>query len=216
MSMQMNYNETELKNELIKYGKMIWERGYSPGYSGNISARINDEEKFIITTSGSSNGFLSENELVLTDFSGNSIEENKKPSSEKNLHIAFYKKRPDISFILHVHSPYLSSFASAKKQLQRSVMAENIFYLNSIPLAKYAMPSSFDLVKNTEIYFDKYDVVLMANHGVIVGSNTLQDAFLKLELAESYAQVVINTEILGGPKRLNDKQVNDILNLRNK
>lgn len=213
--MLMNYNEQNLKEDLIKYGKLIWGKGYSPGYSGNISARINNEEKFIITTSGSSNGFLTMNELVLTDFNGNSLEENKKPSSEKNLHIAFYKKRPDISYILHVHSPYLSSFASAKKHLQRSVMAENIFYLDSIPLAKYAMPSSFELVKNTEIYFDKYDVVLMANHGVIVGSKTLQDAFLKLELAESYAQVVINTEILGGARLLNNQQVSDILNLKN-
>jgi len=214
MSMQMSCNENGLREEIIKYGRMVWERGYSPGYSGNISARIDGEEKFIITTSGSSNGFLTQNELVLTDFEGKSLEENKKPSSEKNLHIAFYKKRPDISYILHVHSPYLSSFASAKKQMAREVMAENIFYLDRIPLAKYAMPSSFELVKNTEIYFDKYDVVLMANHGVVVGSNTIQDAFLKLELAESYAQVVINTEILGGARLLNKKDVRDILNLR--
>jgi replication initiation and membrane attachment protein DnaB len=44
-------------------------------------------------------------------------------------------------------------------------------------------------------FFDKYDAVLMANHGFIVGAKTIEDAYLKLELAESYAQVVLNTEI---------------------
>ena len=50
----------------------------------------------------------------------------------------------------------------------------------------------------------------MANHGFIVGSSTIEDAFLKLELAESYAQVVLNTKILGGAVLLSEKQVAEI------
>ena len=71
-----------------------------------------------------------------------------------------------------------------------------------------------DLVWNTVKYFDKYDAVLMANHGFVVCSKTLKDAYMKLELAESYAQVVLNTEILGGAKILSKSQEQDILNLR--
>ena len=40
------------------------------------------------------------------------------------------------------------------------------------------------------------------------------DAYMKLELAESYAQVVLNTEILGGAKNLTDKETEEILKLR--
>ena len=54
----------------------------------------------------------------------------------------------------------------------------------------------------------------MANHGVIIGSKTLKDAYLKLELAEQYAQVVLNTYLLGGPKPLSAKEAQDILALR--
>ena len=54
----------------------------------------------------------------------------------------------------------------------------------------------------------------MANHGFIVGASTIEDAYLKLELAESYAQVVLNTEILGGAKILSSEQANEILGLR--
>lgn len=203
-----------LTDKIIKFGRLCGYKNFSPGYSGNISARYN--EGMLITASGSANGYLIEQDIVYTNFYGESLEEGKKPSSEKFLHIGIYKKRPDIKYILHVHAPYLSSFASAGKDLLEPVMAENVFYFGGIPLAKYALPSSMELVNNTVKYFDRYDAVLMENHGFVIGSKTIQDAYMKLELAESYAQVVLNTKILGGPKKLSKKQTKAILDLRNK
>ena len=208
----MSSNKHELIKKIIQYGKLCGEKNFTPGYSGNISARY--DEGMLITTSGSANGYLGENDIVYTNFDGISLEEGKKPSSEKFLHIAIYKKRPEINYIIHVHAPYLSSFASAGKDLMTPIMAENVFYFGGIPLAEYALPSSMELVENTIKFFDKYDAVLMANHGFIVASKTMEDAYLKLELAESYAQVVINTEILGGANILNEKQAQAILELR--
>ena len=198
--------------KIIEYGKLCGEKNYTPGYSGNISARYKDG--MLITTSGSSNGYLSENEIVYTDFEGKSLEDGKKPSSEKFLHIEIYKKRPEINYIIHVHAPYLSSFASAGKDLMAPIMAENVFYFGGIPLADYALPSTMELVENTVKFFDKFDAVLMANHGFVVASKTIEDAYMKLELAESYAQVVLNTYLLGGAKLLSNSQADEILALR--
>lgn len=209
----MLFNQTNLIRKIIECGKLCGQKNFTPGYSGNISARYKDG--MLITTSGSSNGYLEKNNIVFTDFEGNSREKGKKPSSEKFLHIEIYKQRPDINFIIHVHSPYLSSFASAGKDLMAPIMAENVFYFGGIPLADYALPSTMQLVENTVKYFKDYDAVLMANHGFIVGSKTLEDAYLKLELAESYAQVVFNTENLGGAKVLTENEAQEILSLRN-
>ena len=198
--------------KIIEYGKLCGEKNYTPGYSGNISARYKDG--MLITTSGSSNGYLSDNEIVYTNFEGKSLEEGKKPSSEKFLHIEIYKQRPDINYIIHVHAPYLSSFASAGKDLMAPIMAENVFYFGGIPLADYALPSTMELVENTVKYFDKFDAVLMANHGFVVASKTIEDAYMKLELAESYAQVVLNTNILGGAKLFSKSQADEIFALR--
>ena len=208
------FYKSKLINEIIEYGRLCGIKNFSPGYSGNISARY--KSGFLITTSGSSNGYLKKDDIVYTNFSGNSLEKNKKPSSEKFLHIEIYKQRPDINCIIHVHSPYLSSFASAGKDLMAPIMAENVFYFGGIPLADYALPSTKKLVENTIKFFDKYDAVLMANHGFIVGAKTMKDAYLKLELAESYAQVVMNTKILGGAKYLSQEDEQEILALRNK
>ena len=202
----------KLKSEIIEYGKLAGIKNFTPGYSGNFSARYGD--KILITSSGSSNGYLSEDELVLIDFEGNLVEGDKKPSSEKMLHIEFYKQRPDVNYIIHVHSPYLSSFACCHIPLDEPIMAENVFYFGEIPLAEYGLPSSMDLVQKTAKYFKDYDAVLMANHGFIVGDKTIKDAFFKLELAESYAQVVFNTKVLGGAVLFTQEEVNEINSLK--
>ena len=204
----------DIKKELIKYGKLAGKKNLTPGVSGNLSARYG--QNIVITVSGSANGYLSEDDFVVIDFDGNVVEGDKKPSSEKMLHVEFYKMRQDINYIVHVHSPYLSSFASAGIALDEPIMAENVFYFGSIPLAEYGMPSSMDLVEKTAKYFKDFDAVLMANHGFIVGGKTVKDAYLKLELAESYAQVVFNTKMLGGAVLLNEEQVKEINILRGK
>ena len=204
----------EIKEELKKYGRLAGDKNMTPGISGNMSARFGN--KILITTSGSANAYLEDDELVLIDFDGNLIEGTKKPSSEKMLHVEYYKQRPDIKCILHMHSPYLSTFAACKKALDSPIMPENIFYFGEIPLAEYGLPSSFDLVEKTAKYFKDFDAVMMANHGFIVGGKTIKETYLKLELAESYAQVVFNTKMLGGAVLLNEKQVEEINLLRGK
>ena len=204
--------EAELKKEIIEYGRLCGIKNFTPGISGNMSARFDD--KILITSSGSANGYLSEEDFSVIDYDGNVISGHPKASSEKLLHIEFYKKRPDINYIIHVHAPYLSAFASAGIALDEPIMAENVFYFGQIPLAQYGLPSSKELVEKTAKYFDDYNAVLMGNHGVIVGDTTIRDAYLKLELAEAYAQVVINTRILGGAKLLTETQVKEIQALK--
>ena len=202
----------KIKSEIIEYGKLAGIKNFTPGYSGNFSARF--EDKILITSSGSSNGYLSEDELVLIDYNGNLVEGNKKPTSEKMIHVQYYKQSPDVNYIIHVQSPYLSSFACCHIPLDEPIMAENVFYFGEIPLAEYGLPSSMDLVEKTAKYFKDYDAVLMANHGFIVGDKTLKDAFLKLELAESFAQVVFNTKMMGGSVLFTQKEVEEINSLK--
>ena len=202
-----------LKDELIQYGKLAGQKNFTPGISGNMSARYG-EDKILITSSGSANEYLEDDELVVIDFAGNLIEGSKKPSSEKMLHVEYYKQRPDINYILHMHSPYLSTFAACKTALDEPIMPENIFYFLKIPLAEYGLPSSEDLVLKTAKYFKDYNVILMANHGMISAGKTIKEAYLNLELAESYAQVVLQTKLLGGASLLTEKEIEEINSLK--
>lgn len=201
------------KNELIEYGRMAGDKNYTPGISGNLSARCGD--MVVITSSGVTNGYLTENDFAVVDFDGNAIE-GEKPSSERMLHIEFYKKRPEMNYVMHVHSPYLTAFASAGIALDDKISPEIIYCFEKIPLAEYSIPGSKELVEKTSKYFENYDVVLMANHGVIIAGKDIKDAFYKLDLCENYAKTVICAKLLGGAKILPEEEVEKIYLLRQK
>lgn len=201
------------KNELIEYGRMAGDKNYTPGISGNLSARCGD--MVVITSSGVANGYLTENDFAVVDFDGNAIE-GEKPSSERMLHIEFYKKRPEMNYVMHVHSPYLTAFATAGIALDEKISPEIIYCFEKIPLAEYSIPGSKELVEKTSKYFENYDVVLMANHGVIIAGKDIKDAFYKLDLCENYAKTVICAKLLGGAKILPEEEVEKIYLLRQK
>ena len=197
--------------EIIKYGRLAGVKHLTSGLSGNISVRAGD--KIVITATGTANGYLEPTDLTVIDFDGNIIE-GKKPSSEKFLHIEFYKQREDINAIFHVHSPYLTAFAASDTPLNEKILPEVVFTLDEIPVAEYAIPGSMDLVEETSKFFKNRDVILMKNHGVIVGGKSIKDAFLKLELCETYAQTILFSKLLGGAKILPEREVEKIYSLR--
>ncbi len=201
-----------IKKELIEYGKLAGVKNFTPGFSGNLSARCDD--KILITATGTANGYLAVDDFTLIDFEGNKIEGTKKPSSEKMLHVEFYKQREDINYIFHVHSPYLTAFSAAGKAMDEHILAEIVYCFDYIPLADYALPGSKELVEKTSKFFKNFDVVLMANHGVIVGGKDVKDTYLKLELCEAYAQTVLFSKLLGGAKMLPSEEVKKIYSLR--
>ena len=141
------FSRNKLAREIVEYGKLCGVKNFTPGYSGNISARY--KKGLLITTSGSSNAYLKPSEIVHTDFEGNSLEKGKKPSSEKFLHIEIYKQRSDINYIIHVHAPYLSSFASSGKDL--ILITENSLLINdstrTLSFGKYS--ATLNPIKST-------------------------------------------------------------------
>ncbi|MBE7704552.1 MAG: class II aldolase/adducin family protein [Cyanobacteria bacterium SIG29] len=199
--------------EIIEIGKRLYSKDLTFATSGNVSVKT--EEGIYITASGSSLGSLMRENIVLIDFDGNVIAGDK-PSCEKMLHVQIYKQRKDVNAIVHTHPVNLTTFAVCHKNLDEPIMSENILYFEDIPVAPYAMPSSSELVDNTVKYLVDRDVVMMANHGAIAVAKDLELAFQKMETAEYYAKVTLNTKILGGAKSLSDKDVKDLLQLKNK
>ncbi|MBQ8635043.1 class II aldolase/adducin family protein [bacterium] len=201
-----------LRKQIVEVGKLLYEKDLTCATSGNISVKTDDG--IFITASGTALGFLKLNEIVLLDYDGN-ILAGGRPSIEKMLHVEIYKQRPDVRAIIHTHPVNLTTFATCHEPLNAPIMSENILYFEDIPVAPYAMLSSQELVYYTCEYLKNRDVVLMANHGAIAIAESLEKAFLKMETAEYYAKVTLNTKILGNPKHLSEKDVQDLINLKN-
>ncbi len=208
----MEYFEVGTKKDILYWSKRLYQKGMSPSTSGNISVRTKDG--ILISASGVCLNDMDEDDIILIDFDGNVLDGKKKPSSEKFLHTQIYDLRDDINAIIHSHCPYITSFACSGKMIKEPIMAEFVLYFNKIPLAKYHLPSSMQLAVDTANYFKTCDTVLMQNHGVISGANTLQEVFYKLESLRAYSETYFGTQVLGGLKKLNKKQIKEIKNLK--
>ena len=64
--------EHELRQEMVRVGRLLWERGYVAATDGNLSARLGSD-RLLATASGLSKGFLSTNDLVMLRLDGSPI-----------------------------------------------------------------------------------------------------------------------------------------------
>ncbi|MDH5649242.1 MAG: methylthioribulose 1-phosphate dehydratase [Gammaproteobacteria bacterium] len=93
---------TRLALELVEAGRQLHSRGLVPATSGNLSARMSDGT-VAITVSGKHKGQLQEQDIMLVDKHGCSLDD-RKPSAETLLHTSLYARYPDASAVLHPHS----------------------------------------------------------------------------------------------------------------
>lgn len=190
----------------------LYEKGLSPGTSGNISKRLTDG--ILISASGSALGDVGYDDIIKVGLMGDVISGNRHPSSEVHLHLKIYEKRPDIKAIIHSHAPSLTAFAVSGKEINEAIIPELPVYFGKIPVCGYYMPSSMELAENVSKLFEKHNAVLMQNHGIILGASDLKTAFYLLEMLNMYAQIYINSKILGGKKVLSKAQIKDLSKLK--
>lgn len=109
--------------EIIDVGRFLAARGWVPATSGNFSRRL-DHETIAITASGADKGDLRPGDVKVIALAA--------PlppgvSAETPVHVALYRRTPDIGAILHTHS--LASTVVSVAQPDRL----------SIPLANYEL-----------------------------------------------------------------------------
>ncbi len=207
----MEYFKKNTKQEILYWAERLYQKGMSPYTSGNISLRV--QKGILISSSGVCLNDMQEEDIVLTDFSGNLIEGNKKPSSEKIMHTEIYKKREDINAIIHSHCPIITAFAVAGVEIKKPILPDFALLCDKVPLIPYYCPSSVELASSVGEYFEKYSMVLLKNHGVVVGADSLQNAFYHLEMLRTYCEMYFGAEVLGGAKALSKKDVVEIRQL---
>jgi len=177
----MNKN---LREEIIKYGKIIYEGKHVEGTGGNISVRVpQDRNLFMITPSGMSYNKLNPEDIVVCNLDGKVIKGNRKPSIEHNLHAEIYKVREDVDAIIHTHSLYSTALAIARTPLP-AIEAGLALIGDTIEVADYANPGTKELAQNVVKTLGKKGAVLVANHGLVAVSSNLKKAFNIVERIE--------------------------------
>ena len=194
----------ELKKQLCDMGVQLLNTGLTYGTCGNISTRIPQQKKIIITPSGIPYHLVNPEDLVIASFD-NKIQGKQKPSLETPLHLAIYKKRDDLEAIIHTHSRYALAVSAVKTSVP--VFIDEIFSHigGEIAVVPYALPGSKELAENTIKKLEDKNAVLLRNHGAVCCGKNLQDAFQTAEAVETICHIYILSTILGDIKTLPDE-----------
>ncbi len=208
-------SEFEIKKQICEIGKRIYDRGMVAANDGNISVKLSDNE-FLCTPTGVSKGFMTPEYICKVDKEGKVIQANGnfKPSSEIKMHMRVYAQRPDVKSVVHAHPIYATSFAIAGIPLTQPIMPEAVITLGCVPIAEYGTPSTNEIPDAVEKYLQHYDAVLLENHGALSFSDSLINAYYKMESLEFYAQLLYHARALGGPKELSKAQVERLYEIR--
>ena len=131
--------------------------------------------------------------IVVTDFDGNLIEGNRKPSKEALLHGALYRELPEVCAIMHCHSPYATAWADKHETLDFSTHHSEMKLGGNVPVFdthSYAVPKEYfpmileEFRKNKEM-----NAFLLRGHGQVTVAGTMREAAYLAELVEETAQI---------------------------
>lgn len=203
---------------------------------GNLSKRDKDDRSsFLITPSGMGYEDMEEKDLVRV-FEDGSHEGNIKPSSESPMHLALYRRFPDINVIIHTHQPYGSALSLLKRDIPLTDSEAEKLGSNSIKISGYALPGTKKLHNNVDhvASLSGCKAILLEMHGVIImgedEESALENALLvegackryfeeigahAIKFNEDVLEITRNDEVIAMPRNIFDKRpdVNSIIRM---
>ncbi len=211
--------EARVREAIVRAGRKLAERFFVAANDGNISARLGAAPgaaaEFLITPSGVNKGDLAPDGLLKVDGEGRVLAGTLKPSSELKMHLAVYRRRPEVRAIVHAHPPAATGFAACRIRLDREVvLPEVVFGLGRIGFADYATPTTTEVPEAVEKEIGGCEALLLANHGALTVGGEVEQAYYRMETLEMYARVRLVTQLLGGAKPLAEGQVERLQDIR--
>lgn len=198
----------EIERKLIvKYCRKLIEDGLTKGTGGNISI-INRDKGYIAISSSGQNYFEMEAEdVAIIDLQGRIIEGNKKPSSEYQMHSLIYENYPGANAVVHCHSVYATALSILREELPASNYLLASGGGNNIKCAKYESFGTKEIgLACVEALKDRY-ACLLANHGQITYSDSVEKAFSIASTIEECAMTYMIARSVGKPVILDEKEM---------
>lgn len=189
-------SERTLREELIRFGKLCYERALLVALDGNLSARLGDEH-VLCTRAGCHKGLLGEDDLVVIDLDGRKVRGQGRPTSEMAMHLGCYRERADVHAVIHAHPPLCVAFTIAGATLARCVLPEVVLTLGAVPTLPYATTGTPELAQLVADAVRSHDAMMLDRHGAVCVGASLLDAFCRLETMEHMARIMKAAHELG-------------------
>lgn len=201
------------RREIVTVCRRLYERGLIAGPDGNVSVRI-APDRVLVTPAGMSKVDVESDDLIELTIDGRQLRGATRASSEVEMHLRLYQRRPDVGAVVHAHPPIATGFSVAGESFSSCVLPEVIFQVGWVPLVPYATPGTRALADAFEPFVAQHDAFLMANHGATTVGPTLTLAHQRMESLEHSARILLTARLLGRVNALNPAEVEALVEAR--
>lgn len=199
--------ERAMREEVVRWGRSLFERGLSPGSSGNLSARLDDG--YLVTPTNACLGFLDAERLSKLNADGTLLSGDP-PTKEVPLHVGMLRARPQAGGVVHLHSTYATALSClADLDIEDAIPPITPYVamrVGRVPLLPYLVPGAAELGAIVEQRAPDHAALLLANHGPVVAGPTFTAAVYAAEELEETARLVLLTRTFP-VRRLTPEQV---------
>jgi L-fuculose-phosphate aldolase len=187
---------TQPRREMIRWGKLLFERRLISGWGGNLSCRAGAKD-FLITGQHAPLGFLTAKDIVRIDSHGKPVKKTQRASSETPMHLAVYKGS-GTQAIVHAHPPAVVAFSLTHDSFV-PVSFEEKYTIGEVPVIPQDTPTVTQPQQLVEEL--KYrPMVIIKGHGTVAIGKDFQEAFLLTDLLEEAVHCQFFKEKIGGSR----------------
>ncbi|TCR72194.1 3-oxo-tetronate 4-phosphate decarboxylase [Rhizobium sp. BK376] len=185
--------EMRLRDEIVEVGKSLFDRCFTFGSTGNISARLSNGD-LLMTPTNASLGALDPERLSKFSAEGVHIGGDK-PTKEAFLHQCMYCERKATGAVVHLHSTHAVAVSLIDgldpDDLLPPLTAYYVMRVGKLPLAPYFPPGDAALAEAVREKARDSHAVLLANHGPVVAGKSLREAQYATEELEETAKLFL-------------------------
>jgi L-fuculose-phosphate aldolase len=195
----MGKTDEDPRDQLIEVGDEVVRAGLVVGSGGNLSARIPGTDDIWVTATGTWLNRLGRSDFVAVGVANGAVHRSVRvpPTSELLLHLATYRRRPDIAAVVHLH-PQTVLLLDALGERIRLVTTDHAYYLRRIITVPFRRPGTAELADEAAAATaDGTDCVILAHHGCSVLADSVGLAHKRALYLEEAARLTYRALLLG-------------------
>lgn len=194
------------RDQIMRTMDRIYRYRMTTTSGGNLSVRETSGDIWI-SPARIDKGNLTRNDIVCVKPNG-TVDGVHRPSSEFPFHKAIYEARQDLRAIVHAHPVALVAFSICGLTPDTRLFHQAHSVCGRTGFAPYALPGSEQLGRNiAQCFAAGCDSVILENHGVVVGGESLSHAFQRFEAFEFAAKTIVKGRQLGSVRYLSETQL---------
>jgi L-ribulose-5-phosphate 4-epimerase len=202
--MPMSLVDRHIKQEIVDCCRRSLELQLNFNTQGNISVRVPATGLIAITPTGLEYDQMTAADLVVIDADGRRVEGDRQPSSETDVHLVVYRRRPDVNAVVHTEPVYSNVFGVLGRPIEAVLV---IYSRGPVPVIPFMPSNSTEFGEAMVEVLGDRNAVIWGNHGLMTVGADLASAFKCSLAVETAARVQHAALCLGQPHVLNNAEL---------